>query len=154
MATATLNPLLKSVRGRIGSFVFYTRKNTQCIRTHVVPRNPDTVSQRNIRSSFAEAVKSWQALTVEERYKYTRRARGMNMSGYNLYISEYLKNRISASSKPKVKTSFQDLLNSYSLERRIHSVSALLSLLLCTFTAVRELYYSRGHIRVFVSPDS
>jgi hypothetical protein len=68
MATATLNPLLKSVSGRIGSFVFYKRKNTQCIRTHVVPRNPDTISQKNIRSSFADAVKSWQSLTSEERY--------------------------------------------------------------------------------------
>ena len=154
MATATLNPLLISVSGRIGSFVFYRRKNTQCIRTYVVPYNPDTALQRNIRSSFADAVKSWQSLTGEERYKYKRRSRRINMSGYNLYISEYLKNRMSASSKPKVKTSFQDLLYSSALQRQIHSVSASLCLLLCTLTALRELFNNRGNIAFFVPADS
>ena len=99
MATAVLNPLFISISGRIGSIVFYRRKKTQCIRTYVVPRNPDTISQRNARRSFADAVKSWQALTALEKYKYTRRARGTHMSGYNLYISEYMKEKTSG--KPK-----------------------------------------------------
>lgn len=151
MATATLNPLIKSVSGRIGSFVFYRRKNTQCIRTHVVPYNPDTVSQRNIRTTFADAVKSWQSLTGEERYKYTRRSRGMNMSGYNLYISEYMKDRISGNSKPKANISFPDIFNSSTLQEQIHSVSASLYLLPCSSAATRVLYRCWGQTQDYVS---
>ena len=144
MAIATLNPIFISISGRIGSFVFYKRKKTQCIRTYVVPRNPDTVSQRNIRRSFAEAVTSWQALTTEERYKHTRRAHGTNMSGYNLYISEYMKVKISTKPKPEIKSSFRDSLNPCSLQRRIHSVSASIINVFCTLTSGRELYYNNG----------
>jgi hypothetical protein len=91
MATAKTNILINSISGRIGSVVFYVRRGTQCVRTHVIPRNPDTEAQRTVRRSFAGAVRSWQSITPEERYAYNRKARYLNMSGYNLYISKYLK---------------------------------------------------------------
>ncbi len=99
MATATPGPMIKAIHGRIGNLVFYYSRGTQCIRTHVIPRNPDTEAQRIVRRTFAGAVRSWQAMTLEERYPYRRKARYMNMSGYNLYISEYIKTRISSLSR-------------------------------------------------------
>ena len=144
MAIATLNPFLVSISGRIGCLVFYPRKKKQCIRMYVVPRNPDTILQRNVRRSFADAVKSWQALTTEEKYKYIRRARGTNMSGYNLYISEYIKETISTRSNSELKISFQDLLYSSGVQRHIHSVSASLLKAFSILTTGKQLFPGHG----------
>ncbi len=91
MATATPNILIKSISGRIGNVVFYKRRGTQCVRTYVIPRNPDTQAQRAVRRAFSDAVRSWQSMSPDKKYAYTRKARCLNMSGYNLYISRYLK---------------------------------------------------------------
>jgi len=91
MATATANILINSISGRIGNVVFYTNRGRQCVRSHVIPRNPDTVAQRIVRRAFGDAVRSWQAMTQDEKHEYIRKARYLNMSGYNLYISKYMK---------------------------------------------------------------
>ncbi len=96
MATARPNILINSISGRIGNVVFYKRLGVQCVRLHVIPRNPDTVAQRVVRRCFGDAVRSWQAMTEDEKYSYNRKARYLNMSGYNLYISNYLKRIIQA----------------------------------------------------------
>jgi hypothetical protein len=83
--------LLNSISGRIGNIVFYTNRGRQCVRKHVIPRNPDTAAQRIVRCAFSDAVRSWQSLSEDEQYAYTRKARNLNMSGYNLYISKYMK---------------------------------------------------------------
>ena len=98
MATATMNPLLNNISGRIGNVVFYKRLGKHCVRIHVIPHNPDTQAQRNMRCTFAHAIKSWQSMSGEEKYAFTRKARNLCMSGYNLYISHYMKaNYITAS---------------------------------------------------------
>lgn len=94
MAIATPAPMIKAIHGRIGKLVFYHSRGKQCVRTHVIPRNPDTEAQRSVRRSFADAVFSWQSMSPEERHTYNRKARYMNMSGYNLYISQYMKTRL------------------------------------------------------------
>ncbi len=97
MATAKPNILINSISGRLGNVVFYTRRRaasgaiTQCVRAHVIPRNPDTVAQRAVRLGFRDAVRSWQSMSADEKYTYARKARYLNMSGYNLYISKYMK---------------------------------------------------------------
>jgi hypothetical protein len=100
MATATLNPFITSISGRIGSIVFYRRQGKTCIRSYVIPRNPDTAAQKAVRRSFADAVKSWQVLRCEEKYKFIRKAQKMQMSGYNLYISTFMKERFPEYKKP------------------------------------------------------
>ncbi len=95
MATATPNIMIKSISGRIGNLVFYQRRGIQCVRTYVIPRNPDTLAQKAMRRNFADAVLSWQSMTADERYAFTRKARNINMSGYNLYISLYMRTIIS-----------------------------------------------------------
>ncbi len=95
MATATPNILIKSIHGRIGNIVFYYSRGKQCVRTHVIPRNPDTEAQRAVRRSFGDAVRTWQSMSTDERSAFTKKARFLNMSGYNLYISKYIKTKIS-----------------------------------------------------------
>ncbi len=107
MATATPNILINSISGKMGNVVFYVRRSTQCVRMYVIPRNPDTEAQRLVRRAFGDAVRSWQSMCPEERYAYIRKARYLNMSGYNLYISEYLKRVMQA-----VDRTSKDNLNS------------------------------------------
>jgi alpha-ketoglutarate-dependent taurine dioxygenase len=91
MAVIELNPAFTSAKGRLGRIVLYYRNGVQCARTHVVPRNPDTECQRQNRKTFADAVKSWQALSAEEKRSFNRKAMRKRMSGYNLFISQYMK---------------------------------------------------------------
>ncbi len=93
MAKAKLNPMFTSINGRIGNIVFYKRKGIQCLRRYVIPHNPDTEAQRKNRHTFRNAVSSWKALSVEEKNTWNKKVRRLRkqMSGYNLYISEYMK---------------------------------------------------------------
>jgi hypothetical protein len=93
MATAILNPMFESFSRRIGNIVLYQRYNTQCMRSYVVPKNPDTIMQRQNRMRFADAVKSWQKLSSDDKYNYTRKARNKGISGYNLFISISMKEK-------------------------------------------------------------
>lgn len=54
------------------------------------PTNPQTGPQQNWRGIFSDAVAGWQALTDEQKNQYNEKAKYKNLSGYNLYISEYL----------------------------------------------------------------
>ncbi len=147
MATAAQGILIKSIHGRIGNLVFYCRRRTasstmtQCVRAHVIPRNPDTEAQRKVRRSFGDAVRTWQSMSLDDRHAFNRKARYLNMSGYNLYISNYIKRVIQTVSntptdEPKSKLSSQpwnlNLLTlhllpvperSWTLPERIPSVS-------------------------------
>lgn len=55
------------------------------------PRYPNTPAQLQTRENIRLAVASWQELTEEQKIAYNKRAEGLNMSGYNLYIREYIK---------------------------------------------------------------
>ncbi len=151
MATATPSILINSISGKIGNVVFYTRLGTQCVRAHVVPRNPDTQAQRAVRRSFGDAVRSWQSTSPEEKYAYNRKARHLNMSGYNLFISKYIKTNITP-----IET--ENLLNqNSSLARAKHGrrwpsasagrvrapEKALASLSFIPFPSVSESYMNR-----------
>lgn len=49
-----------------------------------------TEPQQTNREKFAAGVAAWQALTAEQKIPYNKRAIGKHMSGYNLFISEYM----------------------------------------------------------------
>ena len=55
-----------------------------------IPSNPQTEPQQANRQTFADAISSWQGLTPTQKQVYNERAKYKNLSGYNLYISEYL----------------------------------------------------------------
>ena len=58
---------------------------------YYITRNPRTEPQQNWRQIFADAVTAWQALTNEQKVVYNKKAIGKRMSGYNLFLREYLK---------------------------------------------------------------
>ncbi|MBN2402550.1 MAG: hypothetical protein JXN64_09120, partial [Spirochaetes bacterium] len=59
----------------------------------------------------------------DEKYKFIRKARNMQMSGYNLYLSEYMKDIFAAGSKPAQRPSITDKPDTSGIQRHIHSVS-------------------------------
>jgi len=54
------------------------------------PTNPRTPIQQAKRANFANAISSWQSLTDEEKQIYNNNAKGKPLSGYNLFIRQYL----------------------------------------------------------------
>lgn len=91
MAKVTLNPMFQRLSGGIGRIVHYNRYGRQYCRIHVNPANPRTECQQAVRGTFADAVRSWQQLTHTEQSGYNRKARYKTMTGYNLYISLFMK---------------------------------------------------------------
>jgi hypothetical protein len=87
--------------GKIGKtansvYGIYQRQRTskgQIVRKlkfYVTP-NPRTEAQQANRNKFAEAIKNWQGLTTQQKEVYNKRAGYRPLSGYNLYIKEYMK---------------------------------------------------------------
>jgi len=56
MATAYLNPIITSLRGGVGSLVFYKRYGKTIMRAWVMPPNPRTQAQQANRERFARAM--------------------------------------------------------------------------------------------------
>lgn len=55
-----------------------------------ITKNPRTVSQQSGRTKFGDAVRAWQALTSEQKQVYNLRTIEKDLSGYNLFLREYL----------------------------------------------------------------
>lgn len=101
MAKVTLASYFTEMSGRLGNYVFYNSYDMEYVRSYVIPQNPDTDAQKAVRKTFGDAVRSWQSLTFEEHLKYNKKARRLQLSGYNLYISIYIKERFSHSDLKK-----------------------------------------------------
>jgi len=117
MAHVLLNPILKSISGRMGPVVFYHYNDRQYMRRYVVPRNPNTIEQTKRRKTFADAVNSWQTLAEYKKTQWNHRALALPMSGYNLYISKQMRNEL-----PEEPAKETDFVASPSLLVRTHSV--------------------------------
>lgn len=91
MALVVYDPAVETISGKLGNFVYYRRRSTACVRVHVAPGNPRTPLQQHGRRSFAEAIRLWQALEPYKRLQWNRRALVRTISGYNMFISEHLK---------------------------------------------------------------
>ena len=53
-------------------------------------RNPRTISQQANRQKYANGVIAWQNLTTEEKAVYNTKCRKKGLSGYNLFLKQYL----------------------------------------------------------------
>jgi len=69
------------------------KKRGTFISNYVPPSNPQTEAQQANRQEFASAVSSWQGLTSGRQKYFNELAvkRHLAMSGFNLYVSKYLK---------------------------------------------------------------
>ncbi|KKL54954.1 hypothetical protein LCGC14_2260250 [marine sediment metagenome] len=54
------------------------------------PYNPRTVPQQTNRQKMTDAVAAWQLLTDLQKAVYNKRSIGKRMSGYNLFLKQYL----------------------------------------------------------------
>ncbi|HPS58893.1 MAG TPA: hypothetical protein PK514_12375 [Spirochaetota bacterium] len=94
MARIQLASYFNAINGRIGDIVLYNYFDRQYARSRVTPRNPNTASQVFVRRTFGDAVRAWQALDDDRKRKFNKKGRMRSISGYNLFISEYMKVRM------------------------------------------------------------
>ena len=73
-----------------GRLVFSLRTSGQQSRIQKAQKDRQTTSQIDQRNLYIEAVAAWNNLSPEEREIYKQTAAGFDLTGYNLYIQEYL----------------------------------------------------------------
>ncbi len=91
MAKVKLHPYLRTAHGGLDGLVFYRRYGKIYIKARTIPANPRTEPQVKCRGNFGGGVKAWQVLPEEEKALYRNRAKRKKKSGYNLFMSEYLR---------------------------------------------------------------
>ncbi|HPS56910.1 MAG TPA: hypothetical protein PK514_02290 [Spirochaetota bacterium] len=94
--------MFRGLTGKTGNMVYYSRQGRLCARSYVIPRNPDTPAQKLNRRTFARAVKEWRELPGGVKRMFNKRACGKPYSGYNLFISGYLKGDASLNRQPVI----------------------------------------------------
>ena len=75
---------------QMGRSPWRPRKRYFVVMRDYAPTNPRTVEQQARREAFADGASEWAGLTTEEKAEYNMRAKGRALSGYNLFMSEYL----------------------------------------------------------------
>lgn len=86
-------PLMSiEARGQIGkSLVFGVWKGVQWVREYVIPSNPQTEQQVNIRTAFSLSVAEFKALSETEQGKWNKAASNIGgQSGLSLFQSRAL----------------------------------------------------------------
>lgn len=63
-----------------------------CKRRFFKPANPQSMGQTFRRTIFSAGVILWQGLTPEGKATYNERAKRLKMSGWNLFMREWLAN--------------------------------------------------------------
>ncbi len=91
MAKVKLHPYLRTAHGGLDGLVLYRRYGKIYIKARTIPSNPRTEPQVKCRGNFGGGVKAWQFLPEEEKSIYRIRAKRKKKSGYNLFMSEYLR---------------------------------------------------------------
>src|SRR5512138_1478445 len=108
MARVKLAPGFDTFNGRIGDLVIYGYYDMKYARVMVKPRNPKTASQVFVRRTFGDAVRAWQALDSDIKRRYIKKGRMRSINGYNMFISEYMKERMPALHSSKGDSLFKD----------------------------------------------
>ncbi len=83
-----------AIRKQLGKeYIYRIRNNVQERMLYYVPTNPRTYAQQFNRWKVKQAVLSWKGLNEDEKNYYRNKEPfTKTMSGYNYFISEYLKN--------------------------------------------------------------
>ena len=69
--------------------VFAKWKGRQYRRKYVIPANPDTTMQKNVRNHFINAVAMWHTWSSLQRKAYTYLSSGLVLSGFNLLVRRW-----------------------------------------------------------------
>ena len=88
----SIGPLLslKASGSIAGNLTFSERKTGSQVRWQKKQKDVLTSDRVEHRARFLEAVASWNALSEEEKLDYKQRAVSLALTGYNLYLKEYL----------------------------------------------------------------
>lgn len=73
-----------------GMLVYQRRRGGATVYPYTLSKNPETEAQREQRASFAAATSEWNALPSASKAWWYVRAQGMRLSGYNMFIQNYL----------------------------------------------------------------
>lgn len=78
--------------GSLAKTVTYSKwKGRNYVRQHVIPQNPQSTSQTNVRVAWDLLVVSWQARIAGDKTVWNAFAVQFEMSGFNQYISRGMK---------------------------------------------------------------
>jgi len=78
--------------GTIGEAIVYSQwKNRPYVREHVIPFNPKTSTQTNLRAAFTLLVNKWQVLAAGDKTNWNNFAEQFDMSGFNQFMSRGIK---------------------------------------------------------------
>lgn len=90
-------PLFKELRGSMGKPLAYDRPTCRTLGTGRIilmkkptPRYTRTAGQDEVRNKFTAAKEAWNALTPEEKASYNTEAAPLLITGYNLFLREYI----------------------------------------------------------------
>ncbi len=81
---------------RVEGFVFATWKGRTYVKRYAKPHNPRSEKQQRHRRLFREAVQSFRALLPEEKERLNREANARGITGLNLFMHRYMRERESA----------------------------------------------------------
>lgn len=80
------------VRGKLGYIAtFQEQWWGRQVSPPFYPYNPQTYYQQSWRSVFAQGVNNWQGFDETVKQEYKSKAKNLLMTGFNYYLSEYLK---------------------------------------------------------------
>jgi len=89
-----ISPLFSiEARGQFGkALVFSKWKDILYCRKYVIPSNPNTTAQNQLRQYFTQAVATWNGETTATKTAWNQYCteKGYSYSGYNLYIKAYV----------------------------------------------------------------
>ncbi len=79
--------------GKLGSRVYYVSQGVKVSRSYFIPVQPGTPAQLAWWQIFRNGVVQWHALSPAQEKDWNVRAKRWKMSGFNFFMSKYLKAR-------------------------------------------------------------
>ena len=86
-----VNIIIQRVKIGLGNGRIEGNRQIQVRRHPGKVKDPVTHAQVARRTRFQDAVSAWQGMSKEERAPWIERAKRVSRTGYNLFISEWLK---------------------------------------------------------------
>lgn len=77
--------------GALGEHLIFSNcKGVNYVKKFAAPANPNSARQFQCRTIFSDAIEAWQELDSETKSLYNYRSQKLGISGYNLFVKEYL----------------------------------------------------------------
>jgi len=71
-------------------WVYRRGRKTTVLEVDPTPSYSRSKGQNNVRKAYRKALDDWRSLSPEQKQEYNRKAYGLSMSGYNLFMKERL----------------------------------------------------------------